>query len=567
MTPPVKADTPSRAAKVNVEFDVPSRMRDGTVLRANVYRPEGPGAWPVLLARSPYGKDLPMAVELLDPVQTARQGFLVVMQDTRGRFVSEGETQSFRFERDDGYDSVEWAAKLSGSNGRVGMFGASYFGNTQWMAALAQSPSLAAISPMVTWRDPMDGLYARGGAIELGLELAWTLLMGPDYVMKLPIPMEERVGRMGAILADYEALATDGYWDLPVRRGVMLGRHKLPGLGAFRALDDPDSVNWCQVAGQHDRIAVPSFHTGGWYDIFLQGTLDNFAEMPRLGRDARLVVGPWSHSEFGDKVGDLSFGLASRRLGVASYPYGDLNAFQLAWFRRHLEAGADIHLPESKVRIFVMGRNVWRDENEWPPARAKVQRHFLRADGSLTPAGPSSDEVATEFVYDPSDPVLTVGGHLVMAGAFPPGPKEQGSVEARQDVCVFTSPPLEQELEVTGRVRVVLNCVSSAPSTDWVARLCDVHPNGQSFNLCDGIIRVHEGADRAGTHEIDLWSTSNVFLPGHRIRVHVTSSSFPRWDRNLNTGDQDSARSEVARQRIRHDADHPSFIELPVIDG
>lgn len=565
-TPPSGAGAPSRLAKVDVEFDVPARMRDGTVLRANVYTPEGPGAWPVLLARSPYGKDLPMVMELLDPVQTARQGFVVVIQDTRGRFVSEGETESFRFERDDGYDSIEWAANLPGSNGRVGMFGGSYVGNTQWMAALAQPPSLAAISPMITWRDPMDGLYGRGGAIELGLELAWTLLMGPDYVLRLPIPMAERASRMAAILADYEALATGGYWDLPVRRSAMLERHQLPGLGAIRALDDPDSINWCQVAGQHDRVAIPSFHTGGWYDIFLQGTLDNFVTMTSLGRDARLVVGPWSHMEYGDKVGDLSFGLASRRLGVASYPYGDLNAFQLAWFRQHLEADADIQLPESKVRIFVMGRNVWRDENEWPPARARVQRHFLRADGSLTLAGPSADEGGTEFVYNPSDPVPTVGGHLVMAGAFPPGPKEQGAVEARQDVCVFTSAPLEQELEVTGRVRVILNCVSSAPSTDWVARLCDVHPNGQSFNLCDGIVRVSEGANGAGIHEIDLWSTSNVFLPGHRIRVHITSSSFPRWDRNLNTGDQDSPRYEVARQRIRHDADHPSFIELPVID-
>lgn len=551
--------------KVIVDSNMPARMRDGTVLRANVYRPEGLGPWPVLLARSPYGKDLPTIVELLDPVQTARQGFVVVIQDTRGRFVSEGQTEAFRFERDDGYDSVEWAAKLPGSNGRVGMFGGSYVGNTQWMAALAQPPSLAAISPMVTWRDPMDGLYARGGAVELGVELAWTLLMGPDYVQRLPIPVAERASRMGAILTDFETLATGGYWDLPVRRGAMLQRHQLPGLGAIRALDDPDSINWCQVAGHHERVTLPSFHTAGWYDIFLQGTLDNFETMTSLGRDARLVVGPWSHSEYGDKVGDLSFGLASRRLGVAAYPYGDLNAFQLAWFRQHLEQDADVQLPESKVRIFVMGRNAWRDEKEWPPARAKIQRHFLRADGSLTPAGPLFGEDATEFVYDPSDPVPTVGGHLVMVGAFPPGPKEQGQVEARQDVCVFTSAPLEQELEVTGRVRVVLHAVSSAPSTDWVARLCDVHPNGQSFNLCDGIVRVREGADGAGIHEIDLWSTSNVFLPGHRIRVHVTSSSFPRWDRNLNTGDQDSAQYEVARQTIWHDADRASYIELPVI--
>lgn len=554
-----------RPDKVIVETNVPAPMRDGTVLRANVYTPEGGGPWPVLLARMPYGKDMSVITEVLDPVQTARQGFIVVVQDTRGHFASEGETESFRFERDDGYDSVEWAAKLPGSNGRVGMFGGSYFGNTQWMAAIGQPPSLTAISPMVTWRDPMDGLYARGGALELGLELSWTLQMGPDYVQRLPIPDSERASRMGAILTDYETLPERGYWDLPVHRGAMIEHHTLPGLGGIRALDNPDSIDWCQVAGNHERVTVPTFHTAGWYDVFLQGTLDNFKAMTNLGREARLVVGPWSHSEFGDKVGDLRFGLASRRLGVASYPYGDLNAFQAAWFKQHLEADADIQLPDAKVRIFVMGRNEWREENEWPPARAKVQHHFLRADGGLTLEGPSSDEGATEFVYDPADPVPTVGGHLVMVNAFPPGPKDQTSIEARQDVCVFTSAPLQKELEITGRIRVVLHCVSSAPSTDWVARLCDVHPNGQSFNLCDGIVRVREGADSAGVHEIDLWSTSNVFLPGHRIRVHVTSSSFPRWDRNLNTGDQDSLRFEVARQTIRHDADHPSYIKLPVI--
>jgi putative CocE/NonD family hydrolase len=217
------------------------------------------------------------------------------------------------------------------------------------------------------------------------------------------------------------------------------------------------------------------------------------------------------------------------------------------------------------VRLFVMGRNEWRDENEWPLKRAKIERHHLRADQTLTRFEPRADEAPSEFVYDPADPAPTVGGQIMMISAFPFGPKDQARVESRQDVCVFTSEPLEEELEVTGRVRVVLHAVSSAPSTDWVARLCDVHPHGRSFNLCDGILRVSQDANSVGRYEIDLWSTSNVFLPGHRIRVHVTSSSFPRWDRNLNTGDQDSPRLQVARQRVFHDVDRPSYIELPVV--
>ncbi|MDP3748629.1 MAG: CocE/NonD family hydrolase [Phenylobacterium sp.] len=550
--------------KVAVDFDVPARMRDGNVLRANVYRPEGAGPWPVLLARLPYFKDSPMLASVLDPVQTAHRGFMVVVQDTRGRFASEGEWEPFRYEREDGFDSVEWAARLPGSNGRVGMFGGSYFGNTQWMAAIQRPPSLAAISPMVTWCDPMDGLFARGGAVELGLELAWTLQTGAAYLLRLPISEEERARRLVAIVAEYDSLPTKGYWDLPVKTGEIQG-HQLPSLGAIPVLTNPDVATWCRVAGNHQRVTVPTFHTAGWYDVFLQGTLDNFRAMRDLGRDARLVVGPWSHGEFGDAVGDLRFGLPASRVGAAVHPYGDVNDFQLAWFGQHLKSDSSVELPEPRVRLFVMGRNAWRDENEWPLQRAEIQRHHLRADGSLTTAGPAADEGATEFLYDPSDPVPTVGGQTVMMSAFPSGPKEQARVEARPDVCVFTSEPLDEEFEVTGRVRVVLHAVSSAPSTDWVARLCDVHPDGRSYNLCDGIVRTGQNASSVGCYEVDLWSTSNVFLPGHRIRVHVTSSSFPRWDRNLNTGDQDSPRHQVAQQRLFHDADRPSFIELPVI--
>lgn len=549
---------------VAVEFDVPARMRDGTVLRANVYRPEGAGPWPVLLARLPYFKDSPALASVLDPVQTARRGFMVVIQDTRGRFASKGDWTPFRYEREDGFDTVEWAARLPGSNGRVGMFGGSYFGNSQWMAAIARPPSLAAISPMVTWCDPMDGLFARGGAVELGLELAWTLQTGPDYLLKAPIPEEERARRLAAVVAEYDALPTKGYWDLPVKTGE-IQRHELRSLGSIPVLTNPEVAAWCRVAGNHERVTVPTFQTGGWYDVFLQGTLDNFTEMRRLGRDARLVIGPWTHGEFGDAAGDLRFGLAASRMGAAVHPHGDVNDFQLAWFRRHLEPEPTLEFPEARVRLFVMGRNAWRDENEWPLQRAQVQRHHLRADRTLTVAAPAMGEGSTEFVYDPSDPVTTVGGPTVMMSAFPSGPKDQARVEAREDVCVFTSEPLDEELEVTGRVRVVLHAVSSAPSTDWVARLCDVHPDGRSYNLCDGILRVRENADSVGRYEIDLWSTSNVFLPGHRIRVHVTSSSFPRWDRNLNTGDQDSPQHQPALQRLLHDAEHPSFIELPVV--
>ncbi len=551
-----------------MEFDAPARMRDGVTLRANVYRPGGNGPWPTLLARTPYDKTAGEA-EWIDPVKTAAQGFMVVVQDTRGRFASEGDWVPLHFEREDGYDSVEWAARLPGSNGRVGMFGASYVGHTQWAAAITRPPSLAAIAPAVTPADFLDGAFARGGALELGITVPWTLQMGAAHLARLGLSEQELGERLAALLDDLDRLATDGYWGLPVHELPVLRRHGFPDIGTLRMLDDPDVVTRCRVAGEYEQVTVPTFHIAGWHDALIQGMLDSYCAMATLGRPARLVVGPWAHYESAaDQIGELCFGMRSIRVGVPVHAHGDLNDEQLAWFRRYLVPGAtdgadDLQAP---VRIFVMGANIWRDETSWPLTRARVERWFLGAGGLLRPDGPVAEDEATEFLYDPGDPAPTLGGQAILASAFlPAGPRDQASIEVRDDVCVFTSEPLQQDLEVTGRVRVVLHAESSAFSTDWVARLCDVHPDGRSFNLCDGIVRVKEGADACQRIEIDLWSTSNVFLAGHRLRVHVTSSSFPRWDRNLNTGNQREPRFEVARQRVHHDTQRASWIELPAV--
>ena len=541
--------------RIAVDMDVAARMRDGTTLRANVYRPDGDGPWPTLLTRLPYGKDDLGVLTVLDPVQAARKGFMVVIQDCRGRFASEGEWTPFWFEEQDGPDTVEWAARLPGSNGRVGMYGDSYFGNTQWLAAFGQPPSLAAIAPGLTWSEPMDGLLARGGAVELGLALPWSIETGVNYL--------QRLRRETAPLIDeYDRLAEYGYWQLPVSDQAVLRRHPLADMGLLRAIDDPDFVARCRVAGRYARVTVPTFHTGGWHDVFLQGTLDNYVAMSASGREARLLVGPWTHARFSDPIGEKVFGQRGSRHGVPTHELGDANDLLLAWFRRHLADDHGVELPEPPVRIFVMGSNVWRNESSWPLTRARHESWFLHSDGSLSRSGPSSDEAESQFRYDPADPVLTCGGSHLMSPEFPAGPLEQSPVERRSDVLVFTSAPLERELEVTGRVKAVLNAESSAPATDWVVRLCDVHPDGRSFNLCDGILR----AGRDHRYEIDLWSTSNVFLAGHRLRVQVTSSCFPRWDRNLNTGDQSRKDHHVAHQRIHHAASRPSYIELPVIE-
>ncbi|MGH2916155.1 MAG: CocE/NonD family hydrolase [Solirubrobacteraceae bacterium] len=550
-------------AELTVARDVPARMRDGVVLRANVYRPAGPGPWPALVARTPYGKDLPGACAWLDPVRATTAGFIVIVQDVRGRFASEGDWLPFAHEADDGYDTVEWAARLPGATGRVGMFGLSYWGATQWLAAIAQPPSLRAIAPGLTWSDPDDGLRHRGGARELGMALVWGLEQGIDYVRRLGAPATEIERRVESLIDELDRLAEVGFWRLPASDWVT-ARHGVPGLDAS---SDAAATASCAVTGRHDRVMVPVFGIGGWHDPFLQGVLDNHVAMTALHRDSRIVIGPWSHSNFTDVIGGLSFGTRARRDGGPAGGPDDLSELQLDWFRRHLAPETVVRSDSAApVRIFVMGANRWRDERSWPPPGTTEQRWYLSSQGRLTLAPPQTDDPPSEFTYDPADPVPTAGGQTLISPRWPSGPLDQRAIEARPDVLVFTSEPLAAELEVTGRVRVLLHARSSAASTDWVARLCDVHPDGRSFGLCDGILRVADGAREAARHELDLWSTSNLFGRGHRLRVHVTSSSFPRWDRNLNTGDQLRAEHLPALQRVDHDADHASWLEVTVVD-
>jgi putative CocE/NonD family hydrolase len=283
--------------------------------------------------------------------------------------------------------------------------------------------------------------------------------------------------------------------------------------------------------------------------------------MHDLGRESRLIIGPWTHVDFGNRIGAQDFGImSSRDAGV--HPNGSWSDEVLAFLRRHTtdDAPADT---SAAVRIFVMGRNVWRDEEAWPLPRAREERWHLHADGGLSATAPPIDAGPSEIDYDPADPVPTWGGPLGLGPGR--GPFDQAVVESRPDVLVFTSEVLEEDLEVTGRIRVRLHVRSSAPSTDWVARLCDVDADGRSLNLTDGILRMDSGADELQEIEVDLWSTSNVFLAGHRLRVQVTNSCFPRWDRNLNTGDQRGTEFATAHQRLFHDARRPSYISLPVV--
>ncbi|MET7924815.1 CocE/NonD family hydrolase [Streptomyces sp. NPDC005349] len=552
---------------MEIEVDAEATMRDGTILRADVYRPTDEGPWPVLLERTPYGRRRNLQ-SFVNPFDAVSRGYILIRQDSRGRPNSEGHWLPFTYEVEDGHDTVRWAAALPGSSGVVGMLGGSYTGNTQWAAAIAAPPELRAIVPQITWCDPSDGLHFRGGAIELGLNGSWTLSTGAAEVAARADDPAEAAAALAAIAADHDALATRNYWELPAGALPAIARHNVKDIGVQRALADPSNADGATVAGKHSTVEAASLNVGGWFDVFQQGTLDNYTAMAAQGKPARLIVGPWTHGAAGVMsslspgiAGETNFGLASTQDGAA---VGDLTLNWYDCWLKGIRNGIDAEPP---VKIYVMGINQWRDESEWPLARAVDTPWYLGTDASLTPAEPTGEQAPDQYHYDPADPVITRGGNLVMAGEFPAGQFDQAVTEQRDDVLTYTSEPLAEDLEVTGRVRMRLHAATDAPSTDWVVRLCDVDTDGVSRNLCDGILRTRATPGEPGDHEIDLWSTSNVFRAGHRIRVQVTSSNFPRWDRNLNTGEpaRTAVTMRTAQQTIFHDAVRPSQIILPVV--
>ncbi len=570
---------------IKVEFNVPATMRDGTILRANIFRPDAKDNFPVALTRTPYGKDLSTSNSYLDAVRLAREGYIVIIQDVRGRFNSEGEWYPMRNEAQDGFDTVEWAGQLPGSNGSVGMFGASYSGFTQWAAAMEAPPHLKAIVPAITWADARDGVLFRGGALELGVNAYWLLsILSFDTILKRikDKPLMEKAMTVGALVNEINRLQIEGYQSLPLVTFEPLAKFDF-GYDLFKAIAQPnnrEAAKPSSVAEFYDRIRVPAFNVGGWYDLFEQGTLQNFTSLRTTGntpeaRQARLLMGPWSHLQQSHVIGEQDFGFAAQQQFINVQT--DLTTLTQHWFDYWLKGVQNDMLQEPPVKLFIMGDNVWRDEAEWPLARTQYTNWYLHQDRGVS-REPAQDEPADHYAYDPNNPTPTSGGAFLMNPIFNSGVKDQRPVEARSDVLQFTSDLLKSDLEVTGPITVKLWAASDAPDTDFVARLVDVHLDGFAQNLTDGVIRArYRNGDTPELLEpgkpyeftIDLWSTANVFKAGHRIRVDVASASFPRWDRNLNTGAPfgTDTTPRIAHQTIFHDEAHPSHIVLPIIPG
>jgi len=549
--------------EVEVQADAKIPMRDDVKLSANIFLPIADGKFPTVLARTPYGKGGTGG----GPGRFyASRGYVYISQDCRGRGTSQGNWEPFVNEARDGKDTHRWILDQPWSNGSIGTMGGSYVGYTQWISAPNAEEYLKAMFPIVPLVDPYGDVAYVGGAFQLSLMMGWGAGVSGKPAVRgwnnddwhrafrtLPLSTwDTAVGSEVQYLRDWIAHPHfDSYW----KRSSIQGRRK--------------------------DIAVPVYAVCGWYDLFAKSVLDHVnavrttSSSEHAKKHVHVLMGPWTHGISRDgRVGSLNFGKEA---------VVDLNAIRNQWFEHWLK-GKETDVGEwPPYRIFVMGRNQWRDEQEWPLARTQYTPYYFHSkgsanasngDGTLDTTKPGQEAV-DRFVYDPDDPVPTLGGCNL--GKCPVGPHDQTKAEQREDVLVFTSGELTSELEVTGPVKVVVYAASDATDTDWTAKLVDVHPDGRPFNLCDGILRARyrESANKPTLiepgkvyrYEIDLWVTSNVFLTGHKIRVEISSSNFPRFDRNPNTGHAFGADAELqkAKQTVYHDAERASHILLPVI--
>ncbi|MEU5696197.1 CocE/NonD family hydrolase [Actinosynnema sp. NPDC020468] len=551
-------------------------MRDGTVQYADVYRPVGQRC-PVLVFRTPYDRTgLGMYGTLA--LRAAKAGYAVVMQDTRGRGASGGTFTPFVHEREDGYDTIDWAVAQPWCDGNVGMFGGSYDGVTQWQAAMSGHPALKAIAPNVTASDYHHGWVYRGGAFQLGFSLGWTLSLASHNAARDP-----------SVPASVSEDLTDALDKLVDTTGILpLADHPYLDQVApyyrewLRHPENDEYWRKLNVSTSYPDLTVAAFNMGGWYDTFLGGTLANFAGVAgqsAVGDRQRLLVGPWPHEGLfrGNPVGEYNFG--GRSTGGAL----DVDGLQLRWFDRWLR-GVEITGADPTVLLFAMGENKWREADSWPLPGTEYQdwhlhsggrANTLHGDGTLSRETPG-DQPPDSFVYNPRNPVPTLGGSLCCNPVhLQGGVYDQRPVEAREDVLVYTSEPLTEPLDVTGPITVVLHAATSAVDTDWTAKLVDVGPCGYARNISDGIVRArYRGAvpelvtpGEVVEYRIDLGATSNIFKPGHRIRVEISSSNFPHFDRNPNTGELPGTSTELvsALQNVHHAGAHASRIVLPVV--
>ena len=542
-------------------------MRDGVRLAADIYRPKADGAYPVLLMRIPYGKEVASTPTLAHPVYFARRGYIVVIQDVRGRGDSEGTFDPFRQEVNDGYDSVMWASALEKASGQVGMYGFSYMGYAQLLAAAARPPALQAIAPMMTAFDWYSGWFYRDGILQASSALYWISQMLRDDAKRAKLPD----------FKDY-----DDCWmnfgrlchEMPLVRADPITRPEAPSYGREWLEHSRYDDYWmeCDLLRQVDELDVPMFHGSGWYDFFLRGSYDGYKAMIGSKSAHRenqfMLTGPWTHMPWGDTLGGEYFG-----------PEGkiDVSALLVQWFDYWLKGIK----PKDKLqgtRYFLMGANQWRSSPTWPPPESQQVDYFLRSQGNAnsrfgdgTLAKEPGAGVENLFGYEPDYPVLAPGGN--QKGATLAGPCDQSEAQQYNNLLVYSTKPLQKNIAVAGCPACRIYVRSSAPETDFVVKLTRVTQGGKALFLTLGAIRLSRGkCDDNGVTQLDIEmdDTACRFQKGERIRIDVASSAFPLMIRNPNTGlspERVSSPAEFQRamQVVYNDVEYPSKVILPVI--
>jgi uncharacterized protein len=540
---------------VAVQQDVTFKTSDGVTLVADIYRPRLSGTTPTILVRIPFSSTFKnrLAVDIVGTFWASR-GYTVVIQGTRGRYKSGGEFYPLVHEELDGRETLRWLSAQPWFDGRLGMWGGSAFGYTQWVIADQEAPGPKALFIQIASTSFHEMFYP-GKAFSLESALFWAARShGKEDRDPSLDDLERGYAGFPLIEADDRAVGDVAFFNDWVRH---------------READE----YWQRIDGRNRArtTRAPVLLMAGWYDPFLPTQLRDFETLqreaaPRVAAGSRLIVGPWVHADpvrfpDGSTAGDF------RPASLAP---------SLPWFDHHLLGRTLDKSLAAPVRIYVMGENRWRSEQEWPPARARHTPFYLRSgggansaggDGRLTATSPSPGEPPDSFTYDPRRPVPSRGGAMLGPRA---GIAAQGDVEARGDVLVYSTAALEEDLEVTGPVSAILYVATTAPSTDFSVKLVDVQPDGHAYNVCDGLLRraYPDGARTAPTEiTVQLWPTSLLFRRGHRVRIEVSSSNYPRYDRNPNTGRDIPTETEPrpALQTVFHSASAPSRVILPVV--
>lgn len=557
---------------VRLERGVRCRMPDGIELVSDHYYPPQAGPNPTLLMRQPYGRDIASTVVYAHPVWFARHGYNVVIQDVRGRGDSGGAFYPFRSEGRDGAETIAWVRKRPESNGRVGMYGFSYQGMTQLLAAAEQPEGLVCIAPGMTAHDLYHGWFYQGGALRLASSLGWGLQLLKEDARRLKL--REASDGLEKAWANLAAQTNE----LPFRAHPAIGGEGVPSYVLDWFDHNAPGEYWASldVSRSVEKIGVPALHVSGWYDMFLRGSIDGFVALSEraCGDRARdnqyLIAGPWIHIPWGDRIGASDFGAAALL---------DTDEILLRWFNHWLRNTGEF-AAEPKIHHFVLGENRWREADCWPSeAQYALYLHSggransRKGDGGLSSATPGAAEPADVFVYDPAVPVLAPGGPTAAAGSF-----DQSTLEMGNNVLVYTSDVLGEPIRIFGAPRVTLYCSTSSAQADFTAKLVRVTPKGGAEFICIGVARSNwlfaessYGADEIYRWEFHLEPTSCLFAAGERIRLEIASSAFPLYDRNPGTAvapcratSWDWARST---QFVCHDSRHPSTLYLPRCEG